>query len=471
MLRLSRWGTGPNGNPSEQHKAWLQLRHPSPETVLGPRSLARGLAVVGLLATTGPGRYGPEAMGRVSKWAGIGAAVGIAAALLPLMKGKVEPPAVLARLQPQAEKRERPDFPGLDLMRLQLRPERVLAPLAGGKIAELTLDPGIQRAAVAQMARVRVPEGGVVLMEVATGRLLAYASFVGEGEPHDVNVRADAPAASVFKVVTGATLVERAGLNQWTEQCYRGGMHKITADELKADPSRDKWCATMGMAMGRSLNVVFARLAQKHLTPEDLTAMGGAFGFGAPVPFDVPNEASKIEMPQEPVEFARASAGFFHTTLSPLAGVSLAQTVASGGVTLRPRIVASVHRDNQVEWQDTGAPIVLRRAIRAETAAELQSMMLQTVSGGSAQKAFVDRSGKPFLPKIDVAGKTGTLERPETDRLYTWFVGFAPADRPEVAVSALVVNNPTWHIKAPELARNVLRAYFASKGRPGVTAP
>ena len=410
-------------------------------------------------------------MGRVSKWAGLGVAAGIVAALIPVMKGKVEPPAALARLQPQGETRQRPDFPGLDLMRMQLRPERVLAPLAEGKIAELTLDPGIQRAAMAQMSRVRVPEGGVVLMEVATGRLLAYASFVGEGEPYDVNTRADAPAASVFKVVTGATLVERAGLNQWTEQCYRGGLHRISADELRDDPARDKWCATMGIAMGRSLNVVFARLAQKHLTPEDLTAMGGALGFGAPVPFDVPNEAPKIDIPQEPVEFARAAAGFFHTTLSPLAAVSLAQTVASGGVTLRPRIVASVRKDNETQWQDSGTPIVLRRALRPETAAELQSMMLQTVSGGSAQKSFVDRSGRPFLPKIEVAGKTGTLERPDNDRLYTWFVGFAPADRPEVAVSALVVNNPTWHIKAPELARNVLRSYFAAKGRPGVTAP
>ncbi len=63
------------------------------------------------------------------------------------------------------------------------------------------------------MQRYRVPEAGTVLMEVKTGKILAYASYVAEGEPFDVNVRAGAPAASVFKVVTGAALIEKAGLN------------------------------------------------------------------------------------------------------------------------------------------------------------------------------------------------------------------------------------------------------------------
>src|SRR5690606_24744803 len=108
----------------------------------------------------------------------------------------------------------------------------------------------------------------------------------------------------------------------------RGGHSMILADELRDDPERDKWCATLGIAMGRSLNVVFARLAQKHLTPEDLSEMGGAFGFGASVPFEVQNEAPKIAIPDDPLEFARTSAGFWNTSLSPLAAASMMQTVA-----------------------------------------------------------------------------------------------------------------------------------------------
>jgi cell division protein FtsI/penicillin-binding protein 2 len=395
--------------------------------------------------------------------------------LVPVVKGRIALESPLAKLAEAKQEKKKVEaeakLEGLDLLRLDIRPSRVTAPLRNGRMAELTLDPTVQRAARAQMQRYRIPEGGVVVLDVSTAKVLAYASYVNQGEKFDVNARAEAPAASVFKVVTGAALVEQAGLKAETEQCYRGGRSRIEADELQDDPRRDKWCATLGIAMGRSLNVVFGRLAQKHLTPEDLTQVGGALGFGSPVPFPVPNEAPKIDLPQEPVEFARASAGFWHTTLSPLAAASLAQTIANGGITLEPRVVAAIHKGDDIEWKDDGAPRVLRRALKRGTTDELTRMMTQTVSNGSAYKSFHDAKGNAFLPGIEVAGKTGTLTDHKANRHYTWFVGFAPADKPEVAISALVVNTPTWQIKAPQLARDVLRAYFAKQGRKGVSSP
>ncbi len=402
------------------------------------------------------------------RWIGVGAALGVIVALVPVVRGSVAIDAPLRKLSSAVgatpKSKEPPKLDGLDLLRLDLRPQRVLAPLRDGQTAELTLDPALQRVARAQMQKYRMPESGVVVMDVKTGKLLAYASFVKEGEAFDVNVRADAPAASVFKVITGAALVEKAGLTAESEQCYHGGKSRVLPDELIDDPRRDKWCATVAIAMGRSLNVVFARLAQKHLTPEDVAQMGGAFGFGAPLPFAVQNEASKIEIPQEPVEFARASAGFWHTNLSPLLGVSIAQTVANGGVTLEPRIVAAVSRGGEQLWKEEREPRVLRRAIKPETAAQVSRMMRETVANGSAFKSFHDAQGKPYIPGVGVAGKTGTLTDYKRNRFYTWFVGFAPAEAPEVAISALVVNTPEWQIKAPQLAREVLRAYFEKKG-------
>jgi cell division protein FtsI/penicillin-binding protein 2 len=223
--------------------------------------------------------------------------------------------------------------------------------------------------------------------------------------------------------------------------------------------------------MGRSINVVFGRLAQKYLKPEDLERMGGAFGFGSPVPFAVKNDAPRLNVPNNPIEFARTAAGFWNTTLSPLAAVCLGQTVASRGVSLEPRIVDRVIEKGRILWQDDAKPTVLRRAVRPETANELTRMMLETVENGSARAAFRDPKGEPYLPGIGVAGKTGTLSDHEANHHYTWFVGFAPADQPEIAVAALVVNNPTWQIKAPMMARNLLRTYFAKAGRSGVTLP
>ena len=409
-----------------------------------------------------------------SKWLGIGAAVGIISALVPVVRGRIgdidlrDP---LAKFERQPAARPEIDLGKLDLTRLELEPRHVTAPLGNGKHVELTLDPELQRSAESVMKRYRLPEAGAVLMDVKSGELLVYASYVNKGERFDVNAVAEAPAASVFKVVTGAALVEEAGLNARTEQCYRGGKSRIQQDELRDDPKRDKWCASLAMAMGRSINVVFARLAKKHLTPEKLSAMGGAFGFGAPVPFAVPNEASRIQIPANDLDFARTAAGFWNTSLSPLAAVSLAQTVANRGVTLEPRIVSKVMEGREVLWEASGPPSVLRHAIKPSTAREVTRMMIQTVASGSAFKSFHDGRGNAFIPGVEIAGKTGTLTRHKKNRHYTWFVGFAPADKPEVAVSALVVNTPVWRIKGPHLAREVLRAYFAKKGLRGVSPP
>ena len=402
--------------------------------------------------------------------------MGVIGALLSVMGApeakRIAHESVLGRLsENRASAPSVPDLSRLDLLQLDVQQDRVLSPLPHGLTAELTLHPALQRGVSAVLDRYEIPEAGVVLMNIKTGDLLAYASRVNGQEPFDVNARAEAPAASIFKLITAAALLEKPGVNAQTEQCYRGGQSRIRADELRDDPALDRWCASLSMAMGRSINVVFARLARKWLTPEGLTATASAFGFGAPTPFDVPTEAPRAELPADSLEFARAAAGFWHTSLSPLAAASIAQTVANAGLTYKPRIVRAVLDGDERLWQAPTEATIVRRAMPARAAHELTTMMLQTVASGSAYKAFRTPRGTPYLPHVSVAGKTGTLTRHEEDRHYTWFVGFAPADKPEVAVAALTVNTAKWHIKGPQLGREVLRAYFAERGYPGVTPP
>lgn len=400
--------------------------------------------------------------------------MGISGALVPIVFEGSDPAPThaLSRLSEQrGVLPPEPDLDGLDLLRLKFEPQRVVSPLRHGRTAELTLDPDLQRAAMSVMKRYDLPEAGVVLMDVKSGNLLVYASHVAEGVPFDVNRRAEAPAASIFKIITAASLLENSEVTSHTEQCYRGGQSRIIEAELNEDSRLDRWCASLAMAMGRSINVVFGRLARRHLTPEMLTETAGAFGFGAALPFEVELEPSAIDLPTDPLGFARAAAGFWHTTLSPVAAASIAQTVASDGLTLQPRIVRSVAEGDEVIWKARLEPVTLRRAIPPQSAHELTKMMLQTVASGSAFKTFHGAGGKPYLPHIRVASKTGTLTKHQQNRHYTWFVGFAPADKPEVAVAALVVNTPVWRIKGPQLARDVLRAYFAKQEYPGVVAP
>jgi cell division protein FtsI/penicillin-binding protein 2 len=117
--------------------------------------------------------------------------------------------------------------------------------------------------------------------------------------------------------------------------------------------------------------------------------------------------------------------------------------------------------------------------MQRDTAQALTKMMEVTVAEGTSYRAFHDARGTSFLPGITVAGKTGTLTNAQDHRFYTWFTGFAPsrplqgesAKVPQVAVAVLVVNEPTWHVKANVLARELLREYFARENLPGVTAP
>lgn len=375
--------------------------------------------------------------------------------------------------EPAPEAEDSP-VPGLDLLHVTTDSDAVTAP-AGGGMAHLTLDAELQRTTRELMAAHHVPEAAVVLMDVATGRLLVYASHVDHGPLRDLCAEATAPSASVFKIVTSAALIEDAHLGPDTRKCYSGGAQRVTLADLVDDPARDRWCATLAGALGRSINTVFARLAEQRLTPRELEAMARRFGYGEPLAFDVPVQPNALRIPSEPLEFARTAAGFWNTTLSPLEAAEMSAIVARGGEAVRPRVVDEVVSPaGAAVWTAPAAPAT-RRVVAHDTADELTRMMEHTITEGTSFRAFHDGRGRPYLPEIAVAGKTGTLTDYSSQRFYTWFTGFAPA-RPEagvprVAVAALVVNGPVWRVKANVLARDVLRAFFASRGIPGVSRP
>ena len=363
-----------------------------------------------------------------------------------------------------------PPLTDVDLANLDDRRDVVTAPAHGRRTAELTLDPEYQRAADSILRRGEVYEGSVVMTDVRTGKVLVWSSF-NRGRPRDLAREATAPTASIFKIVTGSGLVEAgAALNE--KYCYNGGSHGIEERHLEPDEKRDKYCATLGMAMGRSLNVVFARLALQHLDQQKLDGVARRLGWGLDIPFDVPIEPSKIELPDDQLEFARAAAGFWHTTMSPFQGANLAQTIANKGEMIRSVVVSRVlDEDGNSIYEAPPGRQMLKRVLDERTAWGVTKMMEQTVRNGTSFKTFHDRAGRPFLPDIAVAGKTGTLASKNPETLITWWVGFAPADNPEVAISALVLNRGPWRIKGTHVASDMLRIYFADQGWDNVRYP
>jgi cell division protein FtsI/penicillin-binding protein 2 len=413
------------------------------------------------------------------QWIAIGAAVGLVAVSLPylrshdaqlsdmLSKGKksgVGAAVVTRQVTP-------PPLTDVDLTRIDDRGNVATAPAHGERKAELTLVPKYQRAALGFLRGGHVPEGAVVMTDVKTGKVLVWASLVDDGPQRDLAAEATAPTASVFKIITATALVE-AGLGPSTRQCYSGGEHQLRAIDMVDDKKRDKWCATITQAMGRSLNTVFARLAARNLDRDKITGVAGRFGYGQELPFDVKIAPSTLTFPADELGFARTAAGFWNSTLSPFEGANIAQTIANGGEMVRMTLVSSVKDEVGEIYRGPTARQVVRRVMEESVAGQLTTMMENTVESGTSYRSFHDRAGRPYLPDIRVAGKTGTLIKPAPDGpFYTWFVGFAPSRKPEVAISVMVANHLKWRVKATNVACDMLRVYFADKGAPGVKDP
>lgn len=352
-----------------------------------------------------------------------------------------------------------PPFADIDIARAQPRDDVWVVPRRDGTRAVLTVDPDLQSHVRALFRRYDVPVGGLVAIEPKTGRVLAYVGYeAGKGDSAGVVTDPAPPAASVFKIVTASALLD-AGVKTSTSVCYGGGMRGLEQADLIDSPKRDRWCATLGDALGYSINAVFAKLADRYVNEARMTQYVSAFGFGQRLPFDLPATPSPVDVPESRLERARMAAGFWHSQLSPLHGALLASTIANDGQMPYAALVARIENaKGETLYEHT--PRTFREVVPRQTARDTGEMMTRTVTRGTSKKAFWDPKGRPFLPGIEVAGKTGTLSRYNPQRTYNWWVGYAPVDDPKIAVAVLVVNEPKWRIKASYVAREALREYL-----------
>jgi penicillin-binding protein A len=315
-----------------------------------------------------------------------------------------------------------------------------------GKTARLTIDPNLQ-AQMDKLLRTYKPQGAaMVALDPKTGKVLALSEY-GEGQA----TKPLYPAASVFKIITGAALIEK-GVHPDVETCYHGGMHGIVGKLLMDKPGLDRRCLSLSMALAKSANVVFAKMAAKHLDGDDLRKEAERFLFNRPI-FDQPFEQSTAMIPDSGLDFAKSAAGFGQVKLSPMHAALIAAAVGNGGLAEEPSMIEDV---DGAEAAPTGS----LRLMNPDTASTLRDMMKLTVSEGTASGSFHERR-RNILGDILVAGKTGSLsnhQKPFKD--YSWFVGFAPADDPKIAVAVVVVNGLKWRIHAPFIAREALKAYL-----------
>ena len=163
-------------------------------------------------------------------------------------------------------------------------------------------------------------------------------------------------------------------------------------------------------------------------------------GFGAPLPFDLPTAVSQVtdgsgSQPggfKDDVELANAAYGQAETFVTPLQMALVASTVANDGELMRPRLVTAM--TGQRSGTKAIGPQSMGRVISPADAQAITSAMVQAVEGPLGRQFTAGAK----VTGVTTAGKSGTAELGGTGEPHSWFIGFAPAAAPTIAIAVIV---------------------------------
>ena len=322
-----------------------------------------------------------------------------------------------------------------------------------------TLDSSAQQLATDQLQATGRP-GAVVAIEPSTGAVKVMASSPGfdpnevpdhldqfnEADPSVLTNRAIQslyPPGSTFKVVTAAAALDSGAA---TPDTVLSGASPQTFSGVELSNAGGEQFGDIDMrtALTHSVNTYFAQLGES-VGPETLLDYMHRFGFGNDPEVQLPDDqmaASGILTPSGKSGYKQVDEGFdiarvaigqggeegqILATVAQMAEV--AATIANGGKLMKPTLVEKVI-DPDGRVTDELDPDVQSDVISEETASELTDMMTSVVDEGTAEALRDDLGGTTF------AGKTGTAEiNIEQDIAQPWFIAFAPADDPQIAVA------------------------------------
>ena len=320
------------------------------------------------------------------------------------------------------------------------------------------LDPAAQRVAMEGLEAAGF--GAVVAIEPPTGRVRVMAS----NPPYDPNLipenlealnadptspllnratQGEYPPGSTFKVVTAAAGLDSGTIGPETTIDAPGTL-EIQGQPLQNDFNESFGPIALDAALTSSVNTWFAQLGEQ-VGQDTLFEYMDRFGFNSTPALDLPSTQvytsgifgeGGLLGPSDPIDIARVAIGQERLLVTPLQMAEVAAAIANEGRLMKPQIWSRVV-DPDGRVTERLDPAEYSQPVDAETAAELTTAMEGVVSSGTGTNAAI--------PGVTVAGKTGTAETPfnETcgggeDENQAWFIGFAPAEDPEIAIAATV---------------------------------
>jgi peptidoglycan glycosyltransferase len=329
-------------------------------------------------------------------------------------------------------------------------------PLTGASV-ELTIDPKVQQVAWDALGKL---QGAVVAIDPSTGRILAMVSKPGYDAnalaTHDGTASAaayakllsDSNSPLVNKAISG-TLYAPGSVFKIVVASAAFESGKFTPDSTLPNPPKYKlpgtstWITNSGegkcggqptvsiaTALMLSCNIPFAQLG--ILVGQDaIRAQAEKYGFGKSIDIPLHSTPSTYPTGMDDAQTALSSFGQFDDRVTPLQIAMIAATVANAGVEMTPNLVSNVQSANLASlWSPQ--PTQYANPISAQTASWLKQMMINAVAHG------VSSNGS--IPGVSVAGKTGTAQNGAGAPYTLWFTGFAPADKPKVAVAVVIEN-------------------------------
>ena len=347
---------------------------------------------------------------------------------------------------------------------------------AGGNV-ELTLDPAVQQAAMTGLEGVT---GAVVALDPSTGAILGLASTpsfdpnqLSSHDPAAIRAYRESltddqvtnqaisqrySPGSIFKVVVSAAALATGDYTPETpipapDVLTLPGT-STTMENFDGESCNGGADQPLIDALTISCNTAFAQLGI-DLGEESVRDMAEAFGIdeqGFEMPLKVaPSKLGDIE---NDAQLGVSSIGQQDVQLTPMQAAMIAAAVANRGTLMKPYLVSQVQAPDLTVIDKTD-PEEMSQPVSEEVAGQLTEMMTSVVNNGTGRRARIDG--------VQVAGKTGTAENSADD--HSWFIGFAPADDPKIAVAVFVRNGAGTggDISAP-IAKNVIQAYLDGQG-------
>ena len=333
---------------------------------------------------------------------------------------------------------------------------------------ETTLDPELQESILKEISKSTARQVAVVVMEPETGRIISMSGYDRDRTDSNPCVATCFPAASIFKMVTAAAAIESRDFSPDTPLHFNGRKHTLYKSQLKDTRNRYTTTITLRDSFAQSINPVFGKIGIFSLGKNTLEKYAYAFGFDRKIQFDMPVAESRFSISDDSYHIAEIACGFNRETLiTPLHGALMASAAVNSGTLMTPALVDSIEDiDGRTIYQNHPEP--LSQAISPGAAARLRKLLEATVSHGTARKAFRGWRRDHILSKLDIGGKTGTIDNSDHTVRYDWFCGFAQDRKTgrKITVAVLVGHaKPRLDVRAARYARMAMRNYFRRAGQ------